>query len=277
MNGTELSTFPNQAKTPTEIQVNYNLIQEFQESFNLKDFLDSIWKNSLESDKLGATIDIKNYDTLVEFLVRHLKSKNYIGVGVGGVFTRSDILRGNLELVLLYKRYHEPENQVWSMLGGSSQIHERIEDTLRRKINRLTNIPQDCIEVKDIIRANNHEERDKFHYLSPAFYYKLKSISRYLYWGKQSKPNDEAREVLIIEDLNAFSTIDQSTYKEPILAWVPVSLINDDHVDTSGRPLFSYTTCQAIERHCSIREASSKILDAAKAVAKYDDWRISTV
>lgn len=260
----------------TDQQKNYALDDGYLKTFVLGDFLETIWKNSPESDKFGINIVINSEDKLIEFLVRHLKSKRYIGVGVGGVFIYKK-LSGSTEFVLLYKRYHEPENQVWSMLGGSSKIHEKIEDTLKRKIGRLTGMPEDSIEIKDIIRANNHNERNKFHYLSPAFYCELKSISRHLYWDGRSKPKekDNARKVHKIEKLADFNTIGNSTYDDPMLAWVPITLINEDQLDADERPYFSSTTCKAIERHLCIKKASETILEAAKSVSKYEDWRIS--
>jgi len=264
----------------TEETPNYSISLDYEKSFDLIKFLKVVWTESPETEKIGHKIEINNDEQLINFLVRHLKSKKYIGVGVGGIFIPTVTIREpEDEYVLLYKRYHEPEKQVWSIPGGSSQIYENIETTLSKKISRLTGISQGSIEVKDIIIANNHhEEENQFHYLSPAFYVNIKNLNRYLFWGNQA--NDAAgkkRNVSIIDAVSDFKIIEESTYEKPKLAWVKVSIIKDDCLDENGTPLFSYTTLEAIERHERIRNASKRISAAAKEVESYTDWRLKSV
>lgn len=271
----ELSPFDGMEDSKRE--KNRLIISEtFLRTFDLRKFLlNNVFGSHFEDEQDGRIIEIENEAELLKVIVQNLKAKQYIGVGVGGLYISTDI-DGDTEYVLLYKRYHEPENQVWSMLGGSSKIHEKIEDTLQRKISRITRIPKDSIVVKDIIRANNHEEND-FHFMSPAFYVDIKNPKSYLCWGDRKNKNGRKREVLIISEVADFLKLGKSTYDEPLLAWVPVSMINGETVDEDGDGLFSFTTLSAVERHLTIRDATSQIVNAAELVKSYKDWRIRKV
>ena len=256
-----------------------NLLQisdEYARTFNLKNFLlENVLGSDFEEEHEGREIIIDSGEKLLQVIIHNLKAKEYIGVGVGGLYISTDI-DDHLEYALLYKRYHPPEDQMWSMLGGSSKIHEKIEDTLQRKISRITNISKDAIVVKDIIRANNHDESD-FHFMSPAFYVDIINIKAYLCWGNQKDKKGKKRQVTIIKDVKDFDKIGTSTYEKPHLAWVPVSMITGEFVDSDGEGLFSFTTLSAVERHLTIREATSQIVNAAELVKSYKDWRIRKI
>ena len=248
---------------------------DFLQQFDLREFLlKDVLGENFEMEHNGEEVSINSYEELLKTIVKYLKARKYIGVGVGGVYIREDISE-NKEYVLLYKRYHEPENQVWSILGGSSKIHEKIEDTLVGKISRITGVSKDVIKVKDIIKANNHEESD-FHFLSPAFYVDITNTNPYLYWGSRGngKRYAKKRKVEIISSLNDFKKIGTSTYANPLLAWVPVEMINGHQTDEEGDNIFSFTTIQAIERHNHIRKATLQIVNATESIKSYKDWRI---
>jgi ADP-ribose pyrophosphatase YjhB (NUDIX family) len=278
-----LPSFPTGKDDELKGQMNcLNITEKFKEEFDLRTFLiESVLGRNFESEQNGVTITIKNNDDFLKTIITYLKAKKYIGVGVGGVYIKDKITgaRDNEEYVLLYKRYHEPENQRWSILGGSSKMHENIEDTLVQKTCRITNVSKDSVVVKDIIKANNHDEQD-FHFLSPAFYMDILNPSAYLYWGAQKNKYGRKREVKIIKGLDDFSVIGHSTYEEPLLAWVPVKMINGELTDEDGEPIFSFTTVQAIKCHCHIREATLGLEAATQQVVKvtekikaYQDWR----
>lgn len=267
----QLSKFNTDDNNISQNKNTLNISENFIQLFDLHSFLvEHILGHDFELKYEGKQIDINSTEDLVKIIVEHLKSKKYIGVGVGGVYIH------NIESepsVLLYKRYHEPENQQWSILGGSSRIHEKIEDTLIRKINRLTNISRDSISVKDIIRANNHDEQT-FHYLSPAFYVDIKNPNTYLYWGNQTNKKGNKKKVEIINHVDDFSKLGESTYKNPLLAWVPVKMITGDLTDIDGDQIFSFTTIQAIESHRHIYDETLKVVQATETVKSYRDWRL---
>lgn len=254
-----------------------NISDSFIKGFDLRSFLiDYVLGGNFESGNEGITINISTNDDLLKIIVDYLKSKKYIGVGVGGVYI-TDI--DSEPHVLLYKRYHEPENQMWSILGGSSKIHEKIENTLIRKINRITNISKDSIQVRDIIRANNHEE-ETFHYLSPAFYVDIKNPTTYLYWGNQKNKNGRKRKVEIIRNASDFNVLGESTYEKPLLAWVPVKMIDGHLIDSDGDQVFTFTTIQALESHRYIYGETMKVVKAAEtviSVKSYQDWRVGSL
>lgn len=267
----QLSKFNTDGNNISQNKNTLIISENFKQSFDLHSFLvEHILGDDFELKNEGIQIDINSIEDLIKIIVDHLKSKKYIGVGVGGVYIHNIESKPS---VLLYKRYHEPENQQWSILGGSSKIHEKIEDTLIRKINRLTNISRDSISVKDIIRANNHDEQT-FHYLSPAFYVDIKNPNTYLYWGNQTNKKGNKKKVEIINNVDDFNKLGESTYKNPLLAWVPVKMITGELTDTDGDQIFSFTTIQAIESHRHIYNETLKVVQATETVKSYSDWRL---
>lgn len=269
-----LSKFDMSSSETEQKKNELNISDGFIEEFDLRSFLlEYVLGSDFESGNEGVSVDIKTNDDLLKIIVDKLKSRKYIGVGVGGVYIYNI---GSEPHVLLYKRYHEPESQMWSILGGSSKLHEKIEDTLIRKISRITNISQDAIRVRDIIRANNHDEPD-FHYLSPAFYVDIKNPKAYLYWGDVKPKKDNKKKVEIIKKAEDFNSLGESTYKDPLLAWVPVKLINGDLTDSDGDQLFSFTTIQALESHRYIYDETMKVVRAAETVKSFQDWRVRSL
>lgn len=270
-NNGALSKFASDAGNKVQSNNKLSISEGYKESFNLRSFLlQHVLGNNFESCRQGLVIEIKSDEDLIKTIVEQVKSKKYIGVGVGGVYIKEI---NSEQHVLLYKRYHEPENQMWSILGGSSKMHEKIEDTLIRKISRITNISKDSIRVKDIIRANNHEETT-FHYLSPAFYVEIKTPTTHLYWGDQTNKNGKKKKVEIIKTSSDLLELGESTYENPLLAWVPVKMIDGQLLDSDGDQIFSFTTIQALESHRRIYDETSKVVKAAETIKSYQDWRV---
>lgn len=200
---------------PTEVSCekpyDLHINDEFQKSFELEKFLnDYVLVNSfLTTGMEKEKIHIENYEQLFEIIIRKAKATKYIGVGVGGVYIQSGIDKEKKddEYVLLYKRYHEPENQQWSILGGSCTYANKIEDTLKDKISIITTIDKDAITVKGIIKVNNHRQRageNQFHYLSPSYYVKITNPKEKLNWEKKIV---EKKELLLLKRLMNLMTL----------------------------------------------------------------------
>lgn len=269
-----------------------HISDKFLKSFDLTVFLANyVLANSFHpTGKEKEKIIIENYDQLLEIIIKKWKAKKYIGVGVGGVYIRDGINkhRSEDEYVLLYKRYHEPEDQQWSILGGSSVFAKKIEDTLKDKISAITKIDRDAISVKDIIKANNHRQRsgeDEFHYLSPSYYVEITNPASKLSWGnKKVAPGKKI--VAIVDSLDDFDEIDQSKKDNVCLAWVKVDLVTSEAIDSDGKPIFAFTTVEALNSHRIIRNTTKQMtaqLEAAtmqmhlteKTINSYRDWRTS--
>lgn len=269
-----------------------HISDEFLKSFNLPVFLANyVLANSFHpTGKEKEKIIITNYDQLLEIIIKKWKAKKYIGVGVGGVYIRDGINKhmSEEEYVLLYKRYHEPEDQQWSILGGSSVFAKKIEDTLKDKISAITKIDRDAINVKDIIKANNHRQRsgeDEFHYLSPSYYVEITNPGSKLSWGNKTVPQGK-KAVAIVDSLDDFDEIDQSKKDNICLAWVKVDLVTNEAIDSEGKPIFAFTTVEALNSHRIIRNTTKQMtaqLEAAtmqmhiteKTISSYKDWRTS--
>ena len=284
--GMDVPGFPTDDKNPgkdqtktivniEEEKVNYHLSSEYIQSFDLEGFLKKLWDESLSANRtfIGTRSIIESDDDLIEFLVTHMKAKKYIGVGVGGIFIKS--IEGT-NYLSVYIRYHEPENQVWSMLGGSSVVSETIEDTLKRKIVNITKVKslEPEIVITSIIRANNHLVRNEFHYLSPAYYYVIKDMEHYFYYQRiNQKPpvNEQRKRIYIINTYEELDGIGDSQESEPILAWFPVNKIKKK--SHGSIRYFSMNTVNAIERHKQIYKESNDIYDAATRISSTIDWR----
>lgn len=270
---------------------NLEVSEDFLHSFDLVVFL----KNYVLADSFHSTnyenISIDNYDQLLDVIVKKWKAKKYIGVGVGGVYIKNGISKRNTEeeYVLLYKRYHEPENQLWSILGGSSVFANKIEDTLKDKISAITHIDRDAISIKDIIRANNHRQRSgesEFHYLSPSYYVEITNPASKLSWGLKKAPKGKIH-VEIIDSLDDFDEVGESVKENIRLAWVKVDLVTNEAIDSEGKPIFAFTTLEALGSHHIIREttkqmetqikaATQQMKLAEKTISSYKDWRTSS-
>jgi ADP-ribose pyrophosphatase YjhB (NUDIX family) len=267
----------------SEKTYNLKLSEEFVEKFDLEYFIkDYVLADSFhDSSNPEDNIEIGNYDQLLNVIKDKWKAKKYIGVGVGGVYIRKDINpNGNDdEFVLLYKRYHEPENQLWSILGGSCSYGEHIEDTLKEKIWKITRIDREAITVKDIIKANNHiesrEENDIFHYLSPSYYVEINSVTKRLYWKGKSNGR---KKVVIITKIGDLDKIGESKMDNICLAWVKVDLITHEANDSRGNLIFAYTTLEAIKCHVHIRNETknmqNQINQVTDTIKNYQDWRM---
>lgn len=271
---------------------NLQISSELLTDFDLRIFIEKyVLANSFHTADNGKeNITIENYDQLLELIIKKWKAKKYIGVGVGGVYISEGINKRKKddEYVLLYKRYHEPENQLWSILGGSSVFSDTIEDTLKGKISDITQIDRDAINVKDIIKANNHRQRsgeEMFHYLSPSYYVQIMNPTSKLSWGTSEVPKGKIG-VSIIDSLDDFEGIGESKKDNICLAWVQVDLIKNDAVDDKGKPIFSFTTLEALNSHRIIRDttkqmkeqikvATTQINSTAKTISSYRDWRIN--
>lgn len=271
---------------------NLQISEEFLQSFDLKVFLtDYVLANSFHpTGNEKEEIIIENYDQLLDIIIKKWKAKKYIGVGVGGVYISNGINKHKHEeeYVLLYKRYHEPEDQLWSILGGSSVFANKIEDTLKDKISAITHIDRDAISVKDIIKANNHRQRSgeaEFHYLSPSYYVEITNPASKLCWGTQKVPKGKIA-VDIIDSLEDFEEIGESKKDSICLAWVKVDLVTKDAIDSDGKPIFAFTTLEALNSHRSIRNTTNQMtaqIEAAtmqmklteKTISSYRDWRTS--
>lgn len=265
-NGLHMPKFDteNVAKSKNSLEIS----DEFLQKFDLKNFLkENVIGSEFFSKNDSRIIKIETIDDLIKTIIDFFESKKYVGVGVGGVYIL-DI--ENKPHVLLYKRYHEPENQVWSILGGSGKLQEKIEDTLKRKISRITSVPKDSIDVKDIILVNNHQESG-FHYLSPAFYVEIINPTTYLCWKSQRK---NRKKISVIKNVSDFQRLGKSTYENTLLAWVPIEMIDGQVEDEKGNQIFSFTTIQAIRKHRYIYNETSKLIDAANKVGKYKEWRV---
>lgn len=251
-----------------KFQYSLEISEELLQEFDLKSFLEKIIMDSeFFSKKNSKKIKIETIDDLIRIIIECYESKKYVGVGVGGVYIL-DI--ENKPHVLLYKRYHEPEDQVWSILGGSGKLQEKIEDTLKRKISKITSVPKDLIDVKDIILVNNHQESG-FHYLSPAFYVEIINPTKYLYW--KGKKNGR-KKITVIKNVGDFQKLGKSTDKNILLAWVPIEMIDGEVEGDKGNQIFSFTTIHAIRKHRYIYNETSKLIDAANKVGKYKEWRV---
>lgn len=284
--GTDVPAFPSDIKKSekdtmsatkgnAEEKLNYSLSDEYIERFDLNMFLKRIWDESLPANKTfkGTTFRISTDDDLIKFLVMHMKAKKYIGVGVGGIFIKS--IQGK-DYLLVYKRYHEPENQVWSMLGGSSIVSETIEDTLKRKIVSITKVRdlEPEIVITSIIRANNHLVKNDYHYLSPAYYYVIKDIEHYFYFQRiDQKPtaSEQRKCIYITDSYKDLDKIGESEEKDPKLAWFPVNEIKKK--SHAGIRYFSTNTVNAVDRHKEIYKESHDIYDAAERISTTIDWR----
>lgn len=280
------------AENAIEESYNLQVSSEFLASFDLQVFLKQyVLADSFRpTNKEKEDIIISDYNQLLDVIINKWKAKKYIGVGVGGVYICKEInmLQPNDEYVLLYKRYHEPENQLWSILGGSSVFNNTIEDTLKDKIAAITHIDRDAITVKDIIKANNHRQHSgeaTFHYLSPSYYIDITSPASKLSWGKKKDPKGKIQ-VAIIDSLSDFEDIDESKKDNIRLAWVRVDLITNTAIDSDGKPLFAFTTLEAINSHQTIRKtteqmtaqlelATTQVNLTAKTISLYRDWRIN--
>lgn len=264
---------------------NLKLSDKFVEEFDLELFIrDYVLADSFHgSSNWEDNIEIGSYDQLLNVIKDKWKAKKYIGVGVGGVWIKNDIIpNGNDdEFVLLYKRYHEPENQLWSILGGSCSYGEHIEDTLKEKICGITRIDKEAITVKDIIKANNHienrEENDVFHYLSPSYYVEINSYAKWLYWKGKGKGNGR-KKVEIITKIGDLDKIGESKKDNIRLAWVKVDLITHEANDSRGNLIFAYTTLEAIKCHVHIRNETknmqNQINQVTDTIKNYQDWRM---
>ena len=246
--------------------------EDYNGQFNVETFLINKILNrkqiALEKKQLG----VKNDEELIQLILNSLKAKKYIGVGVGGLFIKEI---DDVDYVLLYKRYHEPEFGMWSLLGGSGELGKEIEQTLKNKIYRITGIPTEAIMVNDIIRVNNHTGED-YQYLSPTFYVHIKSIEARLCWTRGNQGSK--KRVKKIDSLEALSRLKQSTSEKPLLAFVKLDLINDTNL-YKGNQLFAFTALRAVEAHKKIRSKLSKVNGAAEQIKdftqNYQDWRIS--
>ncbi len=273
---------------------------EFMNTFDLTEFLQKyVLEGSFHSAETEQ-ICIRGYDDLCNLILNKWKAKAYIGVGVGGVYIKNiNQKEYDKEYVLLYKRYHEPENQLWSILGGSSKFGCNIEDTLKDKIAAIINVSRDTVIVKDIIKENNHQPgsgQPFFHYLSPSYYVEIENINSILTWKNESKrsvgknksykgKNIGKKYVYIIDSIEQFADIEESKFDDIKLAWVAVDIINNEAVDSEDNPLFAFTALGALKRHRSIRNSTreidnqlntaiSQIKNTSKVVTSYKDWRI---
>ena len=242
------------------------------------------------TDKGKENVVISDYKQLLDVIVNKWKAKKYIGVGVGGVYICKEINKRKKEdeYVLLYKRYHEPENQLWSILGGSSVFENTIEETLKDKISAITHIDRDAIIVKDIIKANNHRQRSgeaTFHYLSPSYYIDITNPASKLVWGNRTVSEGKIH-VDIIDSLSDFDEIGESRKDDIPLAWVLVDLITNAATASDGKPLFAFTTLEALNSHQTIRKtaeqmtaqmnvATKQISLTVDTISSYKDWRIN--
>ena len=274
MNDTKAEMYPKgKLAESKESKIDFLIDEKFKNNFDLEFFLKKCVADEEYMKRNKTSRKISSDKELIDFIIGNLQAKKYIGVGVGGVYIEN--IHSN-ECVLLYKRYHEPEDQMWSILGGSSKIHEGIEETLKKKISRITKISRDAIEVQDIIRANNHEETD-FHYLSPAFYVDIKNLSSYLYWDENVVEGDKRKKVEIIEKVDDLLALGKSTYENPLLAWVPTKIIYTRNGSANRKRLFAFTTVKAIEMHNNICEETKKIVDATENLKSYKSWRIKNL
>ncbi len=221
--------------------------------------------------------DIKN---LSEEDIENIRGIRFIGVGVGGLYIRSDILEDKREYVLLYKRYHDPEEGLLSIIGGSGVLFENIEKTLKDKFSRITKVNIEDIKVGNVIKVNNHQEDHNYHFVSPSYYIEVNNPSSSLIWGKIKK-NEDTRKLVYIakivdEGIHSESITEderkrgiiqlkelnnmQSTYKDPLLVWFPV-----DEIKTHGI-YFAFTTKEAIKSYISTQRKFNKVIKDIKGL-----------
>lgn len=262
-----LTGFDSGKKQPVELELPNDVCSLFEKNKLTQNCIDLI-KCLLNCGELqakdvrGKANTIMKEQDVINLLLEKSKSHDYIGVGVGGVLISTEVVRnGNnkgKEFVLLYKRYHAPEDGLFSIVGGSVSWGEFVESALKKKFQSITKIQENDVEVRKVIRVNNHMNRDisnPYHYLSPAFYVALNGKpEKYLSWG-DSRRKGNKMDVLVIsseEDLEkAFNLV--STKDKPCLAWVLIDLISD-YTD-----YFTYTTQEAIQVHKELQEERNKL------------------
>ncbi len=212
----------------------------------------------IQTDKIQT--DCKPCE-LSDEIIKLMAGQRFIGVGVGGLYIRNDILEDGREYVLLYKRYHDPENNLLSIIGGSGKLFEDIKETLKKKFNKITNVNFEDITIGNVIKVNNHQKENKYHYLSPSYYIDIKNPENSLMWGIPQDTTDIRKRVYIvkipkIDNSNVDITEDEknkgiiglntikdlkSTFERPLLFWFPI-----DKISNNGG-LFAFTTREAIK------------------------------
>lgn len=211
--------------------------------------------------------NIENVDDVIKLLVNEVKSHHYIGVGVGGLFIKC--IKKQKEYALLYKRYKEPEKDMFSIIGGSGSLYQNIEISLKNKFVFYLGVQYDEVMVKDIICVNNHMVKDNFHYLSPSYYVDVKNIDSYLYWETSKKKSSKdktngQKKVAVVTDINELRDLyaEETSKEKPLLAWVSLELIEKN----DNSKYFSFTTRQAVEKHMKTKKKNNDILEKIKII-----------
>ncbi|WP_321374422.1 hypothetical protein [uncultured Draconibacterium sp.] len=135
---------------------------------SLQGVVNEIFKGFFNSKENILINDTKD---LIDLIIKTRESKDYIGVGVGGLYVN------NKDEVLVYYRTDSPEKHKWSIIGGSGTYRKDIETTLREKFQTKANIPLQNVDVIALVRVTNHTNENsginnnegEFHFLSPAY------------------------------------------------------------------------------------------------------------
>lgn len=202
-----------------------------------------------------------------------------VDVGVGGLCISNIEWSGKkIESVLMYKRYKDPEINQWSLLGGHVSIYNTCEDTLKKKIKKLTSnvIQERDIEIQDIITVVNHFDKFKhFHYVSPQYYVAIKQNVLNSF-ALSSKIEKKERRIVVFDTSTKLKNSmkkhydDYSTKEQPLLAWITLDVFRELN-ETEREQIFIHTTIEAINAHNKLHQHLS---DIQKDIELYKSWHI---